>query len=55
MRLLLDNNLSRRLAEILIVEGEDVAHVGSLGLRAADDDIVLATARRSPCPRQRRH
>lgn len=45
MRLLLDNNLSLRLAEILIMEGWDVAHVGALGLRAASDDVVLSAAR----------
>jgi len=45
VRLLLDNNLSLRLAEILIMEGWDVAHVGALGLRAASDDVVLSAAR----------
>ena len=45
MRLLLDDNLSLRLAEILIMEGWDVAHVGALGLRAASDDVVLSAAR----------
>jgi len=45
MRLLLDNNLSLRLAEILIMEGWDIAHVGALGLRAASDDVVLSAAR----------
>lgn len=44
MRLLLDNNLSPRLAELLTVEGWDVAHVGALGLRAAADKIVLRAA-----------
>ncbi len=37
MRLLLDNNLSPRLVEVLVKEGWDVVHVGSRGLRAASD------------------
>ncbi len=45
MRLLLDNNLSPRLVEMLTVEGWDVAHVHALGLRAATDKVVLRTAR----------
>jgi predicted nuclease of predicted toxin-antitoxin system len=45
MRLLLDNNLSPRLGNILVMEGWDIAHVRSLGLRAASDDVVLRTAR----------
>lgn len=45
MRRLLDDNLSLRLAEILIMEGWGVAHVGALGLRAASDDVVLSAAR----------
>lgn len=44
MRLLLDNNLSPRLAELLTMEGWDVVHVGALGLRAAADKIVLRAA-----------
>lgn len=45
MRLLLDNNISPRLVEILAQEGWDVVHVSSLGLRAASDKVVLAAAR----------
>jgi predicted nuclease of predicted toxin-antitoxin system len=45
MRLLLDNNLSPRLLELLGAAGWDVVHVGALGLRAASDKIVLRTAR----------
>ncbi|MQA15035.1 MAG: hypothetical protein GEV09_12950 [Pseudonocardiaceae bacterium] len=45
MRLLLDNNLSPRLGDILVMEGWHIAHVRSLGLRAASDDVVLRTAR----------
>jgi predicted nuclease of predicted toxin-antitoxin system len=44
MRLLLDNNLSPRLVELLGPAGWDVVHVGALGLRAASDKIVLRTA-----------
>ena len=45
MRLLLDNNLSPRLVDVLAQDGWDVVHVGSLGLRAASDRVVLQTAR----------
>ena len=45
MRLLLDNNLSPRLVDVLAKEGWDVAHVGPLGLRAARDRTVLEAAR----------
>ena len=41
MRLLLDNNLSPRLVDVLSKEGWDVVHVGSLGLRAASDRAVI--------------
>ena len=37
MRLLLDNNLSVRLVELLTDRGFDVIHVQSLGLSAAPD------------------
>jgi predicted nuclease of predicted toxin-antitoxin system len=46
MRVLLDNNLSPRLVELLAEAGWDVAHVRPLGLRAAPDHVVLETARR---------
>jgi predicted nuclease of predicted toxin-antitoxin system len=45
VRLLLDNNLSPRLADVLGKEGWDVVHVGALGLRAASDRLVLQAAR----------
>jgi predicted nuclease of predicted toxin-antitoxin system len=45
MRLMLDNNLSPRLVEILTQEGWDVVHVSALGLCAATDKVVLAAAR----------
>jgi Domain of unknown function (DUF5615) len=46
MRLLLDNNLSPRLVDILGAAGWDVVHVASLGLRSAPDRTVLEAARR---------
>jgi predicted nuclease of predicted toxin-antitoxin system len=45
MRLLLDNNLSPRLCEMLVREGWDVVHVSAIGLRAALDPEVLRAAR----------
>ena len=44
MRLLLDNNLSPRLAEVLSKAGWDAVHVVTLGLRAAEDIVVMRTA-----------
>jgi predicted nuclease of predicted toxin-antitoxin system len=44
MRLLLDNNLSPRLAEVLSKAGWDAVHVAALGLRAAPDTVVMQTA-----------
>lgn len=44
MRLLLDNNLSPRLAEVLSKAGWDAVHVVTLGLRAAEDIVVTQTA-----------
>jgi predicted nuclease of predicted toxin-antitoxin system len=46
MRLLLDNNLSPRLVDVLSAAGWDVVHVASLELRSAPDRTVLETARR---------
>ena len=45
MRLLLDNNLSPRLVDVLSKEGWDIVHVGSRGLRAASDRVVLQRTR----------
>lgn len=45
MRLLLDNNLSPRMVNMLTVVDWDVVHVRSLGLQAARDEVVLQTAR----------
>jgi predicted nuclease of predicted toxin-antitoxin system len=44
MRLLLDNNLSQRLPEILARAGWDAVHIRTLGLRAAPDETVLRVA-----------
>jgi len=45
MRLLLDNNLSPRLAPLLEAAGPDVAHVRDYDLAAAPDREVLSRAR----------
>lgn len=44
MRLLIDNNLSPRLAEEPALAAWDVVHVRELGLQAAADEVVLAVA-----------
>ncbi len=44
MRFLVDNNLSPILAEVLRSAGHDVTHVRDIGLEAATDEVVLATA-----------
>lgn len=44
MRLLLDKNLSHRLAPILEEHGHDVVHVDDQQLGAADDDVILQWA-----------
>ena len=44
VRLLLDNNLSPRLAEQLRAAEHDVTHVRDLGLRAAPDTAVMQAA-----------
>jgi predicted nuclease of predicted toxin-antitoxin system len=45
VRLLLDDNLSPRLVDVLAKAGWDVVHVGRWGLRAASDLLVLHVAR----------
>ncbi len=45
MRLLLDNNLSPRLAALLSRAGHDTAHVRDHRLQAVSDEQVLAFAR----------
>ncbi|MGH9247688.1 MAG: DUF5615 family PIN-like protein [Acidimicrobiales bacterium] len=44
MRLLLDQNLSRRVAALLREAGHDAAHVAERGLATAHDDAVFALA-----------
>lgn len=45
MRLLVDNNLSPRLCQVLADAGWDAAHVRSLGLRSATDQVGMEEAR----------
>ena len=45
MRLLLDNNLSVRLIDVMKPTGWDVIHLRPLGLQAANDPEVLELAR----------
>ena len=44
MRLLLDQNLSPLLVDLLVEAGHDVVHVQSLGMHAADDSEILQVA-----------
>lgn len=44
MRLLLDENLSPRLADLLRAAGHDIVHVRDLGLTSAPDERVMAVA-----------
>lgn len=44
MRLLVDQNLARRVAAALRAAGHDAVHVAERGLAAADDDDILALA-----------
>lgn len=44
MRLLVDQNLARRVAALLRSAGHDAEHVGDRGLSRATDDDVLALA-----------
>jgi predicted nuclease of predicted toxin-antitoxin system len=44
MKLLLDKNLSPRLAEVLNKAGWDAVHVAALGMRAAPDTVMMRTA-----------
>ena len=44
MKLLLDQNLSPRLAHTLAATYPDTTHVRDVGLQAADDDTVWAYA-----------
>lgn len=44
MRFLIDESISRSVAERLRDAGHDVVHIGDLGLLGADDETVMATA-----------
>lgn len=44
MRLLIDANLSHRVAELLREAGHDAVHVREIGLRHASDDEILDAA-----------
>lgn len=44
MRLLVDENLSRRLVTALALAGHDAVHVADLDLRSAPDTDILETA-----------
>lgn len=46
MRLLVDENLSYRIAGQLQDAGHDAIHVGAVGLDGTDDDVILAWAAR---------
>ena len=48
MRLLLDANLSPRLATSLSAAGYDVVHVGDLDLLAAPDSVIFDRAVADP-------
>lgn len=42
MRLLIDQNLSRRLASLLQVDGHDVVHAEDVGLATTADPLILS-------------
>jgi predicted nuclease of predicted toxin-antitoxin system len=44
MRLLLDNNLSPRLVELLTLEGWDVAHVRAVGVELHPEALFVSLA-----------
>lgn len=44
MRLLVDENLSVRVAQQLVAAGHDVVHVTEVGLANTDDPVILARA-----------
>jgi predicted nuclease of predicted toxin-antitoxin system len=44
VRLLLDQNLSPLLAELLVADGHDAVHVRSLGMSTASDLTIMETA-----------
>ena len=44
MKFLVDENLSERVAEVLVENGHDAIHVRDIGLERADDPVVMARA-----------
>lgn len=44
MKFLVDENLSERVAEILVQNGHDAVHVRAVGLGTAGDSVVMARA-----------
>ncbi|MGH8991823.1 MAG: DUF5615 family PIN-like protein [Acidimicrobiia bacterium] len=44
MRFLVDENLSERIAEILVENGHDAIYVRDIGLERADDPVVMDRA-----------
>jgi predicted nuclease of predicted toxin-antitoxin system len=47
VRFLIDESMSARVAELLVVAGHDAVHVGDLGLLGAPDTHVMVAARQS--------
>ena len=46
MKLLTDESLSRRVADLLLEAGHEAVHAADRGLLGARDEAVMATARR---------
>jgi predicted nuclease of predicted toxin-antitoxin system len=46
LKFLVDENLSERVAELLVENGHDAIHVRTIGLATADDSVVMAGRRR---------
>lgn len=44
MKFLVDENLSERVAELLVENGHDAIHVRAIGLATADDSVVMDRA-----------
>ena len=44
MKFLVDENLSERVAEVLVENGHDAVHVREIGLERADDPVVMERA-----------
>jgi predicted nuclease of predicted toxin-antitoxin system len=44
LKFLVDENVSERVAELLVENGHDAIHVPTIGLATADDEVVMARA-----------